>query len=241
VGAFDGLTAVVTGGAQGIGRASVERLAAEGASVVVADVQAGLGFELASRVRGRYVECDVTERDAWDRLAREVGPIDLLHLNAGVATGERDICRVSMAQFGRAMAINVDGMAVGMFTVLPGMLERGRGSIVVTSSVAALVPFPADPVYAMTKSAILGLVRSAAAQVQGHGVTINSICPDAFYTQQVGTEAKMTLESGGAPLFQPAEVGAAVVDVLASGRTGETWVLRANRPAQVYEFPPPPA
>ena len=154
-GLLDGRAAVVTGGSSGIGLATAQRFAAEGASVVVADVQ-----EPVADVDARFVELDVGDPSAWDGFVADAGRLDVVHLNAGVTTGEGDIRELTDAQYERVMRVNVDGVVYGARAAARSMAASGGGAIVVTASVAGLIGFSADPIYTLTKHAVVGLVRA---------------------------------------------------------------------------------
>ncbi len=232
--------ALVTGGASGIGAATVRRLAEEGCRLVVADLQVDLGKELASEVRGRFVELDVSDPEAWapvvDGIVAEEGGLDLAHLNAGVTTGEPDVRALTDAQYRRIMGANVDGVVFGSRAAAAAMTVRGGGAIVATASVAGLIGFSIDPIYTLTKHAVVGLVRGLAPSLLGYGITLNGVCPGIVDTPLVGAEAKVVLENAGLTLMPPSQIADAVVAAATSGRTGELWTCLPNRPAEVFTF-----
>src|SRR5581483_9997523 len=162
-GRFAGKVAVVTGGASGVGAAVVRRLAGAGASVLLVDVDEARGAPLAGEVGGRFVAADAGDPAAWDRVVGtavdELRGLDLVHLNAGIPTGPYPVAidDTSDAQYRRVMGVNVDGVFFGVRRCVPPMAEAGGGSIVVTSSLAGVMPLPQDPVYGATKHAVLGL------------------------------------------------------------------------------------
>src|ERR1700738_5085657 len=147
MGAVDGKVAVVTGGGSGIGRATARRLGAEGGRVAVLDVDDDAGGAVAAELGGWYVRTDVSDPAAWAaavaRVEAEAGGIDLAFLNAGVTTGESDICALTDAQYRRIMGPNVDGVVFGVRAVVPSMAGRGGGGVVATASLAGLIAFSA--------------------------------------------------------------------------------------------------
>ena len=160
MGALDGKVAVVTGGASGIGLASSRRLAAEGATVVVVDAN---GEEPSRRPRSSGASpctpTSATSRD-WERIldaGRGLGGIDFAYLNAGVTTGEQDITKLTDEQYRRILSVNVDGIVFGTRAVVPELVARGGGALVATSSLAGIVAFAGDPIYTLTKHAVVGL------------------------------------------------------------------------------------
>lgn len=173
--------ALVTGGSRGIGRAIVERLAAAGLSVVavgrdrtalddVADTARRHGWRVGTE------RCDVTDEDAVADLFARVGPVDVLVPNAGVSASA-PVHRTTLEAWNRQLRVNATAVFLSVRAVLPSMRERDHGRIVVVASVAALHGGRYISAYAASKHAALGLVRSAAAEVAGSGVTVNAVCP----------------------------------------------------------------
>src|SRR5207247_5770526 len=103
------------------------------------------------------------------------GGIDVAHLNAGVTTGEAAIDAVTDDQYRRIMGPNVDGVVFGTRALVPVMDRRGGGAIVATASLAGLISFPPDPIYALTKHAVLRLVRSLRPQLAARNITVNAV------------------------------------------------------------------
>ena len=242
MGTLENKVAVVTGGGSGIGLATVRRLRKEGATVVVADLAEGpdAGAPEGAGGAGAYVRADVGSPADWDAVVAEAesrfGGIDLAYLNAGVVTGEADITRLTDAQYRRIMGANVDGVVFGARAVVPAMARRGGGAIVATASLAGLIAFPPDPVYTLTKHAVVGLVRSLAPQLQAQGITVNAVCPGIVDTPLVGDEAKAGLQAVGFPLIDPDDIAAAVLDCMTGTGTGQAFVCQAGRPPVAYEF-----
>ncbi len=164
--------ALVTGGASGIGRATVARFAAAGMRVCVVDLDAAGAAEVAEEHGGTSFRADVGESDAVDaafaHCAAVLGGIDVAFLNAGIAIGVADLDALTDEVYRRIMRVNVDGVVFGMRAAVRAMREHG-GAIVATASLAGLIPFPPDPVYDLTKHAVVGFVRSAAPTPRGAG------------------------------------------------------------------------
>jgi NAD(P)-dependent dehydrogenase (short-subunit alcohol dehydrogenase family) len=165
-GSLEGRVALVTGGGSGIGAAVSRRLATEGARVVVADIVASAASSVAEEIGGRGVALDVGDADAWaglvDGILATEGGLDLAHLNAGVTTGEGDITVLTEAQYRRVMGANLDGVVYGTRAAAGAMKASGGGAIVATASLAGIIAFAPDPIYTLTKHAVVGLVRSSA-------------------------------------------------------------------------------
>lgn len=243
---FAGKLALVSGGASGIGAATVRALAAEGARVAVLDLPQSEGAAVAAEVGGIFAAADVTDPLQWNaataRIERELGGLDLVHLNAGTTTRPAaaswrdDIFGwIDDGSYRRLMAVNVDGVVFGLRAVLPLLEKRGGGAVVATASIAGLIGFPPDPFYTMSKHAVVGLVRSLAPILAAKGIRLNAICPGGVDTPIIPNDFRA---SGNLPLMPPAALAAAVLDLLASPANGEAWVKRtAETPAYRYEAP----
>ncbi len=240
---LNGTVAIVTGGGSGIGLASARRLATAGVSVAVVDLDQAAAEHTAASVGGVGLQADVGRPESWpailDAVTDRFGGIDLVHLNAGVMTGEADITALSDEAYRRIMSVNVDGVVYGVRATVPALAARGGGAIVATASLAGLIGFSPDPVYCLTKHAVVGLVRSLVPQLSGLGVTINAVCPSIVDTPMVGDSREM-LESSGFPLIDPETVADAVADRLAGEETGQCMVIQAGREALAYRFARPP-
>jgi NAD(P)-dependent dehydrogenase (short-subunit alcohol dehydrogenase family) len=231
--------AVVTGGASGIGKAVVERLAAEGATVVVVDVNDADGPKVAADAGGRFVKLDVGDPDAWipfvDDVVATEGGLDIIHLNAGVTTQNGDIRSLTEEQYRRIMGVNVDGVVYGARAAANAMAGRG-GAIVVTASIAGLIGFSPDPIYTLTKHAVVGLVRALAQQLEPLDITINAVNPGIVETPLVGDEGVKMLKAMNVDLIQPSQIADGVVSALRSGRSGECWVCTVKGGNAPHEF-----
>jgi NAD(P)-dependent dehydrogenase (short-subunit alcohol dehydrogenase family) len=208
-------SALVTGGRSGIGAAIVEALEREGTEVQVLDVVDGF---------------DVSDPRAWDA----VGRVELACLNAGVVTGEGLIGRVSDEQYRRIVGANVDGVVFGVRRLARVM---DRGSIVVTASLAGLVGTESDPLYALTKHAVVGFVRSVAPQLEARGIRINMVNPGIVETPLVGEGGLDALKEAGFPLLQPEDVARAVLLAACDDEVGQAWVIQPGREPLKFRFP----
>ena len=204
-------TAVVTGAAGGIGRALVALLEAEGADV--------RGLDLADGF-------DVSDPLAW----LGVEPADLVCLNAGVlAKGDG-----SLADYRRIVGVNVDGVVFGVQALAPKM---GEGSaFVVTASLAGLIPMESDPLYVLTKHAVVGYARSMAPVLEPRGIRINLICPGIVRTPMT-EPAQGELDAAGFPLMEPEDIATAILLAARSEETGQAWVCQPGREPLQFKFP----
>lgn len=234
---FADKVALVTGGASGIGRAVAERLAQEGASVVIADIDESLGREAADTTGVSFVRTDVSDPEALqaavDKTIDEHGRLDVVHLNAGVATGENDITRISDATYRRAVGINLDGVILGTRASVPKMSEGG--AIVVTASLAGLMAYSMDFMYGVTKHAVVGFVRAVSEQLSTREITINAICPGFTDTPILGPFAQ-EFRRQKFPLLSTEEVAEAFVRAVRSGSTGEVFIIQPGLLGEPYRF-----
>ncbi len=188
-GRFSGRRALVTGGGSGIGLAVTRRLIAEGASVVVADLDPAA----AAAEGAETVLCDVTDPVQVQAAAAIAEPVDMVVANAGIAPPARELWDVEPDEFDKVMAVNVRGVFLTLKHTLPGMVERGSGAVVVTASAAGLRGVNWFGTYCTAKHAVVGLVRSVALDVADRGVRVNAICPGSVKTpilrQMYETEA----------------------------------------------------
>ncbi len=243
MGSLTGKVAVVTGGGSGIGLSTARRLAAAGVSVAVVDLDGESAERAASALGGLALQADVGRSDEWpgivDAVTGRFGGVDLAHLNAGVTTGETDITAVTDEIYRRATGVNVDGVFFGVRTLVPAMEARGGGSIVATASLAGLIGFSPDPIYCLTKHAVVGLVRSLEPQLAAKGITVNAVCPSIVDTPLIA-DMREVLEASGFPLIDVESVSEAVVDLLSGEGNGQAMVIQAGREAIPFRFARPP-
>lgn len=243
MGSLSGKVAIVTGGGSGIGLATATRLAGAGVSVAVVDLDGASAQRAATELDGLALQADVGKSGKWpgivDAVIARFGGIDLAHLNAGVTTGEADITKVTDHIYRRAVGVNIDGVVFGVRALVPHISSRGGGAIVATASLAGLIGFSPDPIYCLTKHAVVGLVRSLGPQLAEHNITINAVCPSIVDTPLID-EMREILEGSGFPLIDVSAVSEAVVDRLAGEETGEAMVIQAGREALPFRFARPP-
>jgi NAD(P)-dependent dehydrogenase (short-subunit alcohol dehydrogenase family) len=204
-------TAVVTGSAGGIGRAIVAALEAEGTSVRGLDLLDGF---------------DVSDPLAWV----DVEPADLVCLNAGVLSAGDG----SLDDYRRILGVNVDGVVFGVQALAPRMREGS--AFVVTASLAGLIPMESDPLYVLTKHAVVGYARSMATVLEPRGIRINLVCPGIVRTPMTA-DAQERLDAAGFPLMEPAQIADAVLVAARSELTGQAWVCQPGREPTLFRFP----
>ena len=202
---------LITGGRGGLGQAVAQALG--DAELTVLDLP----------------EFDVGDPAAWRALE---GEYDAAFLNAGVITGEESRAKLTDAQYERALRANLHGVVYGVRELAARLMPNG-GSIVATASLAGLTATPMDPVYALTKHAVIGFVRSVAPQLASQGIRINALCPGYTDTGIVPDELRGVLD---VPLMEPSFVAQAALQALHDEQSGGAWVVQPNRVVQ-FRFP----
>jgi NAD(P)-dependent dehydrogenase (short-subunit alcohol dehydrogenase family) len=220
--------ALVTGAASGIGAATAERLAREGAHVVVADIDDGGGARVATRIcsaggSSSFWHLDAARGADWDSLAGHIGQtwgrLDVLHSNAGRAIVVKPAHEFTEQEWQAQLSVSLTGAWHGVRSLI-GLLRQARGCIVLTSSVHALVGLPGHPAYAAAKGALCSLGRQLAVEY-GPEVRVNTVIPGPVLTaawDAISDEAReASIRATVAKRFgDPAEVAAAVAFLASS-------------------------
>ncbi len=192
MGRVSGKVALITGGASGIGRGCARKLAAEGASIVIADRNAEGGAAVAAELGAphRFEQLDVTDEDGWARVVAATlaafGKLDILINSAGIAVWG-DVERLSLAQWRHQHAVNSDGTFLGCRAAVVAMKSTGGGSIINLSSVAGLIGVSDAAAYCSSKGAVRMLTKSVAlhAARAGYNIRCNSVHPSFIDTPMV--------------------------------------------------------
>jgi NAD(P)-dependent dehydrogenase (short-subunit alcohol dehydrogenase family) len=187
-GRVEGKVAVVTGGCSGIGLASARRLAAEGANVVIGDVDDEHGPAVAAEVRGHYVHTDVTSPGDVTALFatahQAYGSVDVAFNNAGISPPDDDsILDTDLDAWRRVQEVNLTSVYLCCKTALPYMIEQGRGSIINTASFVAVMGAATSQIsYSASKGGVLSMSRELGVQFARQGIRVNALCPGPVNT-----------------------------------------------------------
>ncbi len=188
-----GKVALITGGASGIGRTTALRLAAEGASIVIVDLNERTGAEAAGLIeqkggRAAFVKAEVTDAEqmsaAMQTALSRFNRFDILYNNAGLALPPPGFPRVAREVWRRVLDVDLQAVILGCDLAYPLMKERGGGVIVNTASMAGVYPMPLDPVYAAAKAGVVHLTYSLV-NWQKDGIRVNCVCPGITDTPMV--------------------------------------------------------
>lgn len=230
---LQGKVAIVTGGASGIGEATVHNFANHGAhAIVIADLQDDKGQKLAETIgldRCIYIHCDVSNEEDVKFLVKSTvekyGHLDIMFSNAGIGSkSNQTILEFDLSEeaFGKLFAVNVKGMAACVKHAAKAMVDGGvSGSIICTTSVVGTRGFDVFTDYVMSKHAIIGLVRSASLQLGSHGIRVNSITPGVVGTPLLCSHLGLDKESE---------------DKLVEKSSGLKGILRAKHLADAVVF-----
>lgn len=225
---FEGSVALITGAANGIGRATGLAFAREGARVLLADTQEAQGYALADAIRreggkATFVRCDVSRPEEVAGMVglaiSEYGRLDVACNDAGIEGAQARTADCDEANWDRVIAVNLKGVWLCMREEIPAMLAGGGGAIVNISSIAGLVGFQGLPAYTASKHGILGLTKTAALEYAKQGIRVNAVCPGVIHTPMIdrfsqGDKEKLAQLTAGEPLGRmgrPEEIASAVL------------------------------
>ncbi len=254
-GRLAGKVALVTGAASGLGAETARRLAREGAAVMLSDLSIGNGELVTAEIiasggRAAFIAHDVTSEDDWTAAVAGTttvfGRLDILVNNAGIVGNQLELMTHSLADWRRILAVNLDGVFLGMRAVGPVMAGQGGGSIINLSSIMGKVAMPNVTAYAASKGGVLMLTKAAAVEWAPLGIRVNSVHPgfidtpmvaNALHAAENGNEMRSAIMAAH-PLGRlgvPREIADAVVFLAsdeASFMTGAELVVDGGYTAQ---------
>jgi len=196
---LEGQVAIVTGGGQGIGEGIAARLAQAGARVGILDTNRAAAEEVAGRLKGLGLLCDVSSaasvRQAIEQVQRQLGPIQILVNNAGITGRTVPLWELDESDLDQVYAVNLKGVFLTCRAVIPGMLAQGYGRILNVASIAGKEGNPTLIPYSSTKAAVIGLTKALAKEVAGKAnITVNAISPAVIRTKILDTIARETVQ-----------------------------------------------
>jgi NAD(P)-dependent dehydrogenase (short-subunit alcohol dehydrogenase family) len=220
--------AVITGGGSGIGRATARRLAKEGASIVIADLDQKMGEESVGLIetaggRAVFVKTDVTkEKDArrmLDTAVSKFSRLDILHNNAGIAVGTPRYPEADIERWRLVLDIDLQAVILGCHLAAPLMTRGGGGAIVNTASMAGLYPHPLDPIYGAAKAAVVNFTYALAPWAAERKIRVNCVCPGITDTPMVRRGIEAATAAGQqswlpSKIIQPEEIADAVLSLI---------------------------
>ncbi len=191
--------AVITGGAAGIGKASVEKFVSEGAKVAIWDINEVAGKELVSQYPGQtlFIKVDTSNPESVENATKatidRLGTIDILINNAGI-TRDATIRKMTHEQWDQVISVNLTGVFNCIKAVSPVMIEQGSGRIINTSSVVGLHGNFGQTNYAATKSGVIGMSKTLAKELGKYGITVNAVAPGFIATDMVKSIPQKVLD-----------------------------------------------
>ena len=224
-GDLEGRIAAVTGAASGIGKASAEAMLSAGARVVLVDRdESGLAaFREAHGDRVETLVLDLLDTGQCAALLPEIlkktGRIDILHANAGTYVGGQ-VVDVDTATIDNMLTLNINAVIKNIRDVLPHMMDRGEGDVIVTNSVAGHFPVPWEPVYSASKWALTSFVQTLRRQINGHGIRVGAVSPGPVATALLADWPGQSLAEQGETdsLMDPGDVAEAILFMLTRPR-----------------------
>jgi NAD(P)-dependent dehydrogenase (short-subunit alcohol dehydrogenase family) len=232
-----GKAALVTGGGSGIGAAVARRLAAAGARVAVADRDEAAAKAVAGELGGLALPGDVSDPDTMPAhvaaVEAELGRLDVAFLNAGTTGGQRGTEKLDVERYRQVTGVNIDHVVYGTCAAVPALRRAGGGTVVATASLAGLIPLAGDPIYTLTKHAVVGYVRAAGEALAGEGIRLCAICPGFTDTPLIAALRDRFSEF---PLLTADDIADAFDAVLERGAGGEAWYVQPGREPGPYGF-----
>jgi NAD(P)-dependent dehydrogenase (short-subunit alcohol dehydrogenase family) len=187
-GKLEGKVGVITGGCSGIGLATAKKFVAEGAKVVIGDLDTANGPRIAHELGGSFIKVNVAEKDEVDALFAHAnatyGSVDVAFNNAGISPADDDsILKTGIQAWDRVQQVNLTSVYLCCKAVLPYMLEQGKGSIINTASFVAIMGAATSQIsYTASKGGVLAMTRELGVQFARKGIRVNALCPGPVNT-----------------------------------------------------------
>lgn len=237
-------TALITGGIGGFGLALTRLLRARNFKVALADLDVDRGPQVAEELDALFIPLDVGDLAANHRAVALVeshcDTVDAVFLNAGIVGRQDPAAALDMEAYESILAANLHGVVFGIDAAIPALRRAGGGRIVVTASMAGLVPMPGDPFYSMTKSAALAYCRAMAPRLVDQGIILSVVCPGFADTPLIGPMRPAFAEAGF-PILTAQDVAAALLLAHDVGEAGSAYVVQPGMPPTPYRFRNVPA
>ena len=218
--------------------------------VAVVDVDESAATSVAREVGGIPIVADVADRSAlesaFERCLESFGRVDIAHLNAGVSRSAGGIADLDEGLYRRSLAVNIDHVVFGTGAAVRALRQTPDGrrprAVVATASLAGIDPFFPDPVYTLTKHAVVGFFRALAPELATEGISAHVICPGLTDTPMIPPERKTALTEAGMPLVEPEAIADTVLTALRQPpeSSGSCWVVSPGQPPVPWVFPEVP-
>jgi NAD(P)-dependent dehydrogenase (short-subunit alcohol dehydrogenase family) len=238
--AMSGDVWLVTGAASGIGEAVVRMARSQNASVLALDVDDQKGQALADETGAQYVHCDVGDPSQWHTVVKNLKEVpNRVHLNAGIQIAppeaplaEYQFEAATLERYRRMMSVNVDGVVFGLQALLPEL--KNGATIVVTASLAGITPYSVDPLYSMSKHAVVGLVRALGPTLAERDIKINALCPGGIDTAIIPVDQR----TDDAVFMTTAKLAEEVQFLMNVPETGKSWAkVSEEKPVFIVRAP----